>query len=460
MNRYALLLSTIFITCTYAEDRPPNVILMMADDMGYGDLGCFGRKDISTPNLDALAASGIRFTDFYVPQAVCSASRTGLLTGCYPNRLSILGALSPRAKTGINSKETVLGEVFKARGYATAIYGKWHLGDAPEFLPTNHGFDEYYGLPYSNDMWPPRFIDLPLIDNTKTIALNPDQTKLTTDYTQRAVQFIEKNKDKPFFIYMPQSMPHVPLFVSDRQKGKSKGGLYGDVIEEIDWSMGQVVATLKKHSLDRNTLVIFLSDNGPWLPYGNHSGVTGGLREGKGTSFEGGVRVPFIASWPEHIPAGSVCSTPAMSIDLLPTLANIIGGKTGDLPIDGKNIAPLLLAEKEAVSPQKAYFIYWDRELQAVRYGKWKLHFPHNYRQQINVGMDGKSAPYGTGKIGLALFDLVADREEKNDVAAQNPEIVAQIQKLADEMREDLGDSLLKKVGKNVRQPGRIVEKK
>lgn len=443
-----------------AKETPPNVVLIFADDLGYGDLACFGNATIRTPNLDRLAKEGVRLTSFHTAQAVCSASRTALLTGCYPNRVGILGALGPASKIGIHDDETTLGELLKARGYATAIYGKWHLGHHPRFLPTRHGFDDYHGLPYSNDMWPnhptSKFPALPLIEGDKTIATNPDQTTLTTRYTQRAVAFIEKNRQRPFFVYMPHSMPHVPLFVSDKHKGKSKAGLYGDVIEELDWSVGEVLKALKDNGLEENTLVMFTSDNGPWLSYGNHSGVAGPLREGKGTTFEGGVRVPFVARWPARIKPGRVSAEPAMTIDVFPTLAKLSGAKLPERRIDGKDISALLIEDK-ARSPHDALYFYWDRELQAVRSGKWKLHFPHSYRSlKDKGGLDGKPGPYVQKKIGLALFDLDQDVGESTDVAEKNPEVVKRLQALADDMRAELGDSATKQVGRGVREPGRI----
>jgi arylsulfatase A len=458
------LAALLFPLSLAAAERPPNVVIVFADDMGYGDVGCFGNKTIRTPNIDKLAADGVRFTDFYVAQAVCSASRTALLTGCYPNRLGILGALNPSSRNGISDRETTLAQVLKLKGYATAIYGKWHLGHHPQFLPTRHGFDDYFGLPYSNDMWPShptsKFPDLPLIEGEKTVETNPDQSRLTTRYTERAVKWIEKNKDRPFFLYVPHAMPHVPLFVSERGKGKSAGGIYGDVIEELDWSVGEIVATLKKHDLEKDTLVIFTSDNGPWLSYGNHAGTAGALREGKGTSFEGGVRVPFVARWPGKIPAGSVCREPAMTIDLLPTIAKFAGADLPKLPIDGKDIGPLILGEKGAKSPQEAYFFYWGQELQAVRAGKWKLHFPHEYRTLKEAGRDGKPGPYATAKIGLSLFDLEGDVGETKDASGENPEVVVRLMRLGDRVREDLGDSAQKVIGKGVRPAGMADVKK
>ena len=320
---------------TQAAQRPPNFIVVFADDLGYADIGSFStRTDASrpqTPNLDRMAAEGIRLTNFYAAQAVCSASRAALLTGTYPNRIGIRGALNHTATHGLNPDETTIAEVLKARGYATAIYGKWHLGHQAPFLPLRHGFDEYLGLPYSNDMWPRHpqqknfFPDLPLIEGDRAIEVDPDQSQLTRRYTERAVGFIERNRDKPFFLYVPHTMPHVPLFVSDRFKGKTGGGVYGDVIAELDWSVGQILEAVKRIGVDDNTLVIFTSDNGPWMSYGNHAGSPGPFRESKGTSFEGGVRVPFIARWPGRIPRGAVTDVPAMTIDLLPTLASLAG---------------------------------------------------------------------------------------------------------------------------------------
>lgn len=466
MNYFSamLLLFTVSFQSFAADKRPPNVVIVYADDLGYGDLGCFGSTVNRTPNLDQMAADGIRFTDFYVAQAVCSASRAALLTGCYPNRIGVQGALGPASKNGISDKETTIAQMLKAKGYATAIYGKWHLGHHPQFLPTRHGFDDYFGLPYSNDMWPnhptAKFPDLPLIAMEKTIEKNPEQSKLTTWYTERAVAFIEKNKEKRFFLYVPHNMPHVPLFISAKFKGKSKNGLYGDVIEEIDWSVGQILAALKKHDLEENTLVIFASDNGPWLSYGAHSGVAGPLREGKGTSFEGGVRVPFIARWKRTIPAGKTCKEPAMTIDMLPTIAAFVGSDLPKLKIDGKDIGPLLQAKANAKSPQEAYYFYWDKHLQAVRAGQWKLHFAHEYRTvKGKFPAEGKPADYVNVKLNSSLYDLENDVGETANVADKNPEIVERLTKLADAMRDELGDSAQKKEGKGARAAGKIEEK-
>jgi arylsulfatase A-like enzyme len=454
------LLSLLAATPLLAADRPPNIVFIYADDMGYADAGCYGNKLIRTPYLDKLAADGVRFTDFYVAQAVCSASRTALLTGCYPNRLGILGALNPNSKNGIHDRETTIAMMLKPKGYATAIFGKWHLGHYPQFLPTHHGFDEYFGLPYSNDMLPRaknKFPELPLIEGDKTIETSPDVNQLTRRYTEHAVSFIERNKDKPFFLYVPHTMPHVPLGASEKFRGKSKAGLYGDVIEEIDWSIGEIVAALAKHGLEKNTLVMFSSDNGPWLTYGNHGGSADSLREGKGTTFEGGVREPFIARWPGKIPAGTVCHEPAMTIDILPTIAAFTGAELPKLKIDGEDIGKLLTEPTTAKSPQEAYYFYWGQELQAVRSGKWKLHFPHDYQALKEKGGDGKPGQYVKTHLELSLFDLENDVGEAKNVAAANPDVVARLTGLADTVRQDLGDVGTKIVGKGVR-PAAIVQ--
>ena len=469
----AILLGMMILSpqegATAAEpEKPPNIVIIFTDDQGYQDLGCFGSPDIKTPNIDRMADEGIRFTSFYVAQAVCSSSRVALMTGCYSNRVGILGALGPNANHGINSEELTLAEVVKKRGYATAAYGKWHLGHHPEFLPKRHGFDDYFGLPYSNDMWPyhptagDRFPPLPLVDGEETVKIvtAKDQTQLTTWYTERAVSFIEKNRDRPFFLYLAHSMPHVPLFVSEKYKGKSARGLYGDVISEIDWSAGQVLDTLKRLELEDNTLVIFTSDNGPWLSYGDHSGSALPLREGKGTSFEGGVREPCVMRFPGRIPAKTVCHEMAATIDLLPTIAGLIGV---DLPddriIDGKDIWPLMTAQPGAKTPHKAYYYYYyGTELHAVRSGKWKLHFPHRYRSLDGQpgGTGGTPAPYVIKKTELELYDLEADVGESNNVVEKHPEIVKRLTAFAEEAREDLGDKLTKRKGKNVRSAGQL----
>ena len=458
-----------------ANEQPPNVVVIFIDDMGYADIGPFGAKAYPTPHLDRMAREGRKFTDFYVTQAVCSASRAGLLTGCYNVRVGILGALGPGAKHGINSNEVTLAEICKHKNYATAIYGKWHLGHHKQFLPLQHGFDDYFGLPYSNDMWPyhpgvlhlpmeqrlKRWPHLPLIDKNEIINAQVSgkvQEQLTTDYTERAVSFIEKNKERPFFLYVPHSMVHVPLYVSDKFKGKSSAGLFGDVMMEVDWSVGRILDTLRKNKLDKNTLVIFTADNGPWLSYGEHAGSAAPLREGKGTMFDGGCRESTLMWWPGTVPAGSVCRTPAMTIDVLPTVAELIGAKLPDHKIDGKSIVNLVKGTSDK-SPQEAYYFYYGKQLQAIRSGKWKLHFPHAYRTMAGRpgGKDGIPTNYTQAKIGLSLFNLGKDIGETTDVKDKHPKVLARLQVLGQVMRKELGDQ--GKKGDGQREPGRLAKR-
>jgi len=463
------------VSVTAAEgERPPNVVIVFTDDQGYGDVGCFGAKGYVTPNLDRLAAEGTKFTNFHVSQPVCSASRTSLLTGCYANRLGIHGALGPNATHGIHDGETVLAEVFKKRGYATGMAGKWHLGHHPQFLPTRHGFDEYLGLPYSNDMWPHRkgitpgsYPNLPLIENETIIdedVTAEDQRKLTTMYAERAVSFIDRNHEKPFFFYLAHSMPHVPLYVSDRFQGKTEQGRYGDVIEEVDWSVGQILDALERHQIVENTLVIFTTDNGPWLVYGNHAGSAGPLREGKGTCWEGGVRVPCIMRWPGKIPAGAVNNKMLMTIDLLPTLAGVIGAPLPERSIDGRDVVEILKG-KDVPNPHEAYLFYFEHgALQAITTGdgRWKLQLPHVYRTLNggSAGNDSMPGKYVNVKIAEAeLYDLENDIGEKENLAAKHPEIVQQMLAYAESARKDLGDSLMQRVGTGVREPGHVAVK-
>lgn len=448
-----------------ADSRTPNIVIIFTDDQGYADVGCYGAQGFKTPHIDRMASEGMKFNSFYVSQAVCGASRASLLTGCYANRIGMLGAPSHATKHGIHGDELLLSELCKQQGYATAAFGKWHLGHHPPFLPLQNGFDEYFGLPYSNDMWPYHperpnaFPDLPMYLGNDVV--NPkvtpdDQVHLTTWYTERAVQFIESKRDQPFFLYVAHSMPHVPLFVSDRFHGKSEQGLYGDVIMEIDWSVGEILNALKRHGIDDKTLVIFTSDNGPWLSYGNHAGSAVPLREGKGTTWEGGVRVPCLTRWPGKIPAGTVCDELAATIDVLPTVAHLINGTLPDHPIDGKNIWPLMTGAADAKSPHDYYCYYWGNELQAIRSGDWKLHFPHAYRSLTGApGRDGHPAGYTQQKTDLALFHLKDDIGETTDVKDAHPKIVAQLMKFADQAREELGDSAKQIQGKGIRSPGR-----
>lgn len=453
-------------TLRAAEPKLPNIVIIFTDDQGYGDIGCFGATELTTPNLDRMADEGRRFTSFYVAQAVCGASRAALLTGCYPNRLGMLGAPGPKTKHGIHERETLVSELAKQKGYATGVFGKWHLGHHPQFLPVSHGFDEYFGLPYSNDMWPyhptagDRFPDLPLIEGARVVnpaVTGEDQQNLTTWYTERSVDFIERNHDGPFLLYLAHSMPHVPLYVSTERGDQGGYGLYSDVIAEIDWSVGEVLAALKRTGVDERTLVIFTTDNGPWLSYGNHGGSAGPLREGKGTTWEGGVRVPCIMRWPGRIPAGTVCDEPAATIDLFPTVARLINAELPSLPIDGLDIWPLMAGEAGANTPHDAFYFYWGNHLQAVRSGRWKLHFPHTYRSLTGTpGRDGTPGGYTQERTELALFDLEADIGETTDVKAAHPEVVKRLEELASQARMELGDSAAKIEGAGFRPPARI----
>lgn len=459
------LLTALCVGNSIAEESSPNVVLFFADDLGYADLHCFGGNQMYTPNLDELADGGMRMTSFYASQAVCSASRSSLLTGCYNVRIGILGALGPRSTTCLNPDEQTIAEMLKPLGYKTAIFGKWHLGDRGDGLPTRHGFDQYHGLPYSNDMWPyhptnKSFPALPLFENETIVNDNvtaEDQEHLTEWATEHALEFIDQNADSPFFLYMPFSMPHVPLYVSDRFEGRTGKGLLTDVVAEIDWSVGEVTKKLKEKGLSKNTLVVFTSDNGPWLAYGDHAGSALPLREGKGTAWEGGQREPTIFNWPGKIPASESCDEVAGTIDLLPTIARITGAELPDNKIDGKDIWPLLTGDVGAVSPHEAYYYYWSRELHAVRSGKWKLHFPHSYRSlKGEPGSGGVPGPYQQLKCGLELYNLDEDISESKDVAKDNPEVVAMLERLANIKRYELGDRLRKITGAEVRPAGQL----
>jgi arylsulfatase A-like enzyme len=456
-------------------NRLPNIVIIFCDDLGYADIGPFGAKAYKTPHLDQMAAEGRVFTDFHAATAVCSASRAALLTGCYPERVSILGALGPRATHGINANETTLAELCRTRGYATAVFGKWHLGHRKKFLPLQHGFDEYFGLPYSNDMSPlqaemisgltdeekarkRQAPPLPLYEGNKVINsdLSPEQMSiLTTQYTERAVDFINRNRNRPFLLYVPHTMVHVPLGVSSKFAGKSGAGLFGDVVMEIDWSVGQILEAIKRNGLDENTLVIFTSDNGPWLNYGNHAGSAGPLREGKGTMWEGGYREPCVMRWPGKIPAGTRCDEFAVTMDIVPTVARLIGAKLPDHRIDGRNIWPLMVGEENAQSPHDAFYCYYDGGLRAVRDRRWKLRFPHDYRSLNgrSAGRDGVPAPYRELKSPQALYDLKSDVGETKDVAAMHPDVVARLSAEAEEARAALGDKLTGRQGSEIRPP-------
>jgi len=419
-----------------ASAYKPNFVVIFTDDQGYADVGCFGADGFETPNLDRMAAEGAKFTDFYSAAPVCSPSRAALLTGCYPMRVSIPRVLFPRDKIGLNPDEITIAEILKHRGYATCCIGKWHLGHLPAFLPTRQGFDYYFGLPYSNDMGSP-----PLIEGEKTIERKLDQSQLTRRYTEKVIEFIRKNKNRPFFVYLPHTMPHIPLHVSDKFKGKSRQGLYGDVIMELDWSVGQILDAIKQLGIDEKTLVIFTSDNGPWLSMGKNGGSAKPLRGGKFSTYEGGMREPCIMRWPGKIPAGVVCSEIATTMDFLPTLAKLAGAKApADRIIDGKDISALM-TDPKAKTPYKAFFYYFEKQLGAVRSGQWKLIFERKRAKKA---------------IPAALYNLQEDIGETHDLSAEHPDIVRKLTALADKIREDIGDSVKGITGKNVRPHGRV----
>jgi arylsulfatase A-like enzyme len=478
----AISLATFSLSAQKAapfKPSTPNIIIILMDDMGYGDIGRTGANQYDTPNLNRLACQGMQFTWYYSPQAVSSASRAGLLTGCYPNRIGISGALMPWAQIGINPEETTIAEMLKTRGYHTSIIGKWHLGHLKEFLPLQHGFDEYYGLPYSNDMWPVDFDGIPIelkdtssakmhypvlpliegnekVGEVRTLA---DQDKLTTTYTERALSFINQHKNNPFFLYLPHSMVHIPLGVSDKFRGKSKQGLYGDAMMEVDWSVGEIMKSLELNGLEKNTIIIFTSDNGPWLNFGNHAGTTGGLREGKGTSWEGGQRVPCIMRWPGVIPAGEICNKLASSIDILPTLAAVTGAQLPEKKIDGVSLLPLLLGDKSSSPRQTFYYYYQKNSLEGVQKDYWKLILPHKGISYVGVepGKDGWPGKTVSVTVKEAeLYDMRRDPGERYNVAGTYPEKMRELQQLAEEARQDLGDDITNAQGANRRIAGSI----
>jgi len=448
-----LALSSILSCKSSTSERLPNIVIIFTDDQGYSDLGCYGSQSFSTPNIDGMAAKGMRFTDFYVASSVCTPSRAALLTGCYPQRVGLPDVLAPsgppwtegRTNIGLSNEETTIAEILKPLGYATACFGKWHLGHRSKFLPDRHGFDEYFGLPYSNDMRPENNEDyppLPLMEGEEVRQYNPDQSQLTTWYTERSIQFIERNKDRPFFLYLPHTMPHIPLYVSDKFKGKSEKGLYGDVIMEIDWSVGEILKKLNQLNLDDNTLIIYTSDNGPWLAYGNHGGSALPLREGKMTTFEGGQRVPCIMRWPGKIPSGSTCRELATTMDILPTIASLTGAALPSIKIDGKDIRPLLENISTAKSPHEAFYYYYGNDLCAIRSGQWKLHFPHNYTSLVEIGNHGVSGKTVNKDMSLALYNLENDVQEQTNLALQYPDIVHRLSRLAKEFDADLKQNI------------------
>jgi len=431
-----LSLVTINIVHLYAQAKQPNIIVIFADDLGYGDLGCYGNPTILTPNLDKMAAEGMRFTQFYVGAAVCSPSRAALLTGRLGIRTGVYGkrdVFFPNSPSGLPLKEVTIPELLKTKGYATGIIGKWHLGSLPQFLPRQQGFDYWFGIPYSNDMGKignnrpdpekpnasfekPNAIPLPLYRNDSVIETEPDQHYLTQRYTKEALSFIKNSRqgNKPFFLYYANNFPHIPLYASPAFEGKSKRGLYGDVIAELDWSVGQIIKTLKEQKLDKNTLVIFTSDNGPWLLMKDYGGSAGPLYEGKNSTYEGGMREPAIAWWPGKIKPNTISDALANAMDFLPTFAKLSGAELPkDREFDGTDISDLLFSKTDKVREMIYYYI--NQNLYAVRKGKWKAHFTTHasYSREAPVAHDTP-----------LLYNIEVDPSEKYDVAKQYPAIV------------------------------------
>ena len=423
----------------------PNFVIIFTDDQGYQDVGCFGSPSIRTPNLDRMASEGMKFTDFYSAASVCSPSRAALLTGCYPPRVGITKVLFPSDNIGLNPEEHTIADILKGEGYVTACIGKWHLGHLPEFLPTSNGFDSYFGIPYSNDMdgvkgkdknldraWRQKDYspwNVPLMRDKEIIERPADQTTLIERYTNEAVEFIRNSRDKPFFLYLPHTMPHIPLFVSNEFYVEDVQKAYKATIEQIDSGIGRVLAAIKDAGVDQNTLVVFTSDNGPWLGKKHHGGCALPLRDGKFSTYEGGMREPCIMRWPAKIPAGKVNGEVCGTIDLLPTLARLAGAEMPvDRVIDGRDIWPLMEGRPGAGSPHEAYFYYRGNNLEAVRSGKWKL-------RRV--------------KKKTELYDLKADISEKKNLADKHPEIVKRLSGLMEEFDRELKA--------NARQPGKSI---
>ena len=428
----------------------PNIVIIFLDDSGYADFRPFGKTPYPTPNVEKLASEGCQFHQFYVPQAICSASRSALLSGCYPGRTGVVGAHSPGAR-GLDPSFATMGEVLKTAGYRTAVFGKWHIGDQPDTRPPARGFDESCGRMYSNDMWEfhpqhPEHYKTPLHfwENGKIKVermTKKEQPMLTTWYTEHAVDFIRRNKSNPFLLYVPHSMPHVPLFRSEKFAGKSGTGVYGDVMMELDWSVNQIMKSLKDNGLEDNTLVIMTSDNGPWTSYGNHAGHTP-FREAKGTSFDGGTRSACIMRYPGKIKAGTVSNRTMCTIDLLPTIAKLAGAKLPKNPIDGLDVWDLIIDKNGAQNPHKYYAFSTNKTFEGVISGdgRWKLHLPHSYRTLVYAGNDGNPGEYRQAEIGLSLFDMEADPYEKENVLSKFPDVAKRMQGFAEEHRRQFYD--------------------
>ena len=456
---FYLLIGLLLFSCGENETRP-NIVFILTDDLGYGDLSSYGSKTINSKNIDQLAKDGVKLTSYYAAQPVCSASRAAVLTGVYPNRIGIHNAFGPNSNSGINHSELTLAEMLKENGYSTGIYGKWHLGSKKEYFPTNHGFDEFYGILYSNDMWRwhPEYPegypeDLILYRNENPIMEIIDQSDLTKDITSESIDFIERNKNNPFFLYIAHPQPHVPLFVSKDFENITGNGLYADVITEIDYSVGRVLRSLEENGLTENTIVVFTSDNGPWLSYGNHSGSSGIYREGKGTTWEGGVRVPSIIKFPNKLKS-RVIDEPVMAIDWMPTFAELTNSKLSANKIDGKNIWPLLTGEISSSPHEELYFYYRVNELHSIRMNDWKIHFTRTYRSLNGRpgGKDGIPVKYDMNVIEQnELYNLKNDPRELYNVYNEFPEIAKKMEELGERARNELGDNLSGKKGMGMR---------
>lgn len=448
-----------------AKHVSPNIILVFIDDMGYGDVGFNNPAIKHTPNLDYLASKGVQLTNFYVSQAVCTASRASLLTGCYANRIGMGGALDHRSVVGLHPGETTIAEILKTKGYSTAGFGKWHLGLQPTFLPSKQGFDQFYGIPYSGDMWPkhpdnPNYYPvLPVYQDNEIIDTVEEQSWFTSGFTKKAIDYISAHIEQPFFLYLAHPLPHVPLFVSETFKGSTGKGLYADVIHEIDASVGAILQSLRDNGLEENTLLIVTSDNGPWLSYGNHSGITAGLREGKGTAWEGGVRTPFVAYWKSVLPEGKKVNDPIMTIDILPTIARLTGASLPDRKIDGINVWERMMGTKKSIPDRPLFFYYNKNDLEAMRWKQWKLYFPHSYRTMAGqaAGLDGQPGKYRMVKMeAMELYDLSKDPFETKNVIATNKKLQKKLEVMAAAIRVEIGDNLQNIAGKENRPAGRI----
>lgn len=455
----------------------PNIIIINMDDMGYGDTEPYGMTGIATPNFNKMAQQGMRLTHFNAAQAVCSPSRAALLTGAYPNRLGLHGALMPWTDIALNPAEETIASLLKQNGYTTGMLGKWHLGAKAPYLPLHFGFDTFYGIPYSHDMWPvdydgnpakpgtvfAKYPVLPILEGDKAVGniINlDDQGAFAGKLTKRAVDFIAKNQSKPFFLYFAQPMPHVPLAASAKFKGKSGLGLFGDVVMELDWAIGEIMKTLDQYKLTENTILIVTSDNGPWVRFGNHAGSTGGFREGKGTAWEGGTRVPCLIRWKGKIEAGSIFSGLLTNMDILPTVMKLTGSPLPKQRIDGVDFSSVLLG-KTTKSPREVFYYYYDtNSLKAVRYQNWKLVLPHSTQSYVAgaLGKDGQNGTSFNVNAKLALYDLAHDPAEVYDVQNQYPEMVKKIMEYVEQARTDLGDDITNRKGANVRKAALVAK--